>query len=291
MKPIERPTIVRTTVATALAALTLVVGGLTLAQEETGTSNALGGQSLESAANDATASMWTFQLAWEGRTWKDEEGPNGQARPEGNRDMWQLRAVAPIALTKNLTLLNRLTMRNNEAADKSSGAGDAEYFAMFIPLEWATGRWGIGPQVNFPAEDPKFGNQAWRYGFATGLLQRAAEDKILAGVLIQQIWGKTDPGDPDRQVAQPITIQPIFNYSLDKGLYLNIGETALSYNWDAKAWLIPLGIRFGKIFINKNGSAWNLYGEFRTTVWYDDSWPGSVMNNAFRLNVSHAFPM
>ena len=53
---------------------------------------------------------------------------------------------------------DRLTPRNNEAVDKSSGAGDAEYFALFIPVEWSTGRWGIGPQVNFPADDPKFGS-------------------------------------------------------------------------------------------------------------------------------------
>jgi len=73
--------------------------------------------------------------------WLDEEGPNGQPRPEGNRDMLQLRFVAPVPLGKNLKLINRVTMRNNEAVDKSSGAGHAEYFALFMPFEWSTGRW------------------------------------------------------------------------------------------------------------------------------------------------------
>jgi hypothetical protein len=241
-------------------------------------SSTLGGQSLESAANDATASMWTFQLSVEGRTWLDEDGPTGQPRPEGNRDQFMLRFVAPVPLGKNLKVINRFTMRNNEAVDKSSGAGDAEYFALFVPFEWSTGRWGIGPQVNFPAESSKFGSEKWG-------------DKVLTGILVQQIWGKTDPNDSDREVAQPITIQPIFNYSLKNGYYLNIGETAFSYNWDANAWLIPLGVRFGKIFITDEGSTWNLYGEIRKTVYHGSDWPGSVLDTAVRVNLSYAFPM
>ena len=82
-----------------------------------------------------------------------------------------LRFVAPVPLGKNLKLINRFTMRNDEAADRSSGAGDAEYFALFIPFEWATGRWGIGPQFNFPAEDRSSGEK-WRYGFASAWLER-----------------------------------------------------------------------------------------------------------------------
>jgi hypothetical protein len=91
-------------------------------------------------------------------------------------------------------------------------------------------------------------------------------------------------------VAQPITIQSVFNYSLKNGYYVNIGETAFSYNWDASAWLIPLGVRFGKVRINKNGSTLNLYGEIRKSVIYND-WPGSVMDNALRFNLWYAFPL
>ncbi len=279
------------TIAT-MAGLLVVTATLAMAQEseEAEDEGALGGQSLESAANDATASMWTFQLSWEGRTWKDELGPSGQPRPEGNRDQLMLRFVAPIPLGKNLKVINRITMRNNEAADKTSGGGDAEYFALFIPFEWATGRWGIGPQINFPAESSKFGSDKWRYGFASAWIERVG-DKVMTGVLVQQIWGKTDPNNTDRQVAQPIAIQPLFNYSLKNGYYVNIGETAFSYNWDANAWSIPLGLRFGKVFITDEGSIWNLYGEIRKTVYYGDNWPGSVLDTAFRVNLSYAFPM
>jgi hypothetical protein len=199
-------------VAATLALLLICgVAPVRAQEDDEDAEGSLGGQSLESAANDATASMWTFQLSLEGRTWKDEQGPNDQPRPEGNRDQFMLRFVAPVPLGKNLKVINRFTMRNNEAVDKSSGAGDAEYFALFVPFEWSTGRWGIGPQVNFPAESSKFGSEKWRYGFASAWLERVG-DKVLTGILVQQIWGKTDPNDSDREVAQPITIQPIFNY-------------------------------------------------------------------------------
>jgi len=246
----------RTATKTAGAVVIIVMAaGFGFAQDSDGDdSETPGGQSLESAANDATASMWTFQLSLEGRTWKDEIGPNGQPRPEGNRDQLMLRFVAPVPLGKNLKVINRFTMRN------------------------------------FPAESAEFGNPKWRYGFASAWLERVG-DKVMTGILVQQIWGQTDPNKPDRQVAQPITIQPVFNYALKNGYYLNIGETAFSYNWDAGAWLIPLGVRFGKVFINEGGSIWNLYGEVRKTVYHGDDWPGSVMDTAVRINLSYAFPM
>ena len=96
--------------------------------------------------------------------------------------------------------------------------------------------------------------------------------------------------DASDEVSGSITIQPVFNYSLKNGYYVNIGETAFSYNWDANAWLIPLGFRFGKVFITDQGSTWNLYGEIRKSVIYED-WPVSVMDTAFRVNLSYAFPM
>ena len=112
----------------ALLAFTLGTGTAFAEEgEETEGEDGLGGQSLESAANDATASMWTFQLSLEGRTWLDEDGPSGEPRPEGNRDQFMLRFVAPVPLGKNLKLINRFTMRNNEAVDKSSGAGDGRF--------------------------------------------------------------------------------------------------------------------------------------------------------------------
>jgi hypothetical protein len=282
-----------------MAALCLALTGIVGAQEteEEKTKEAIeeyvtGGQSRESMANDSTASQWSFQVAYETRNWRDDILPNGQPRPEGTNNFWQVRVVAPLSKERTglpFPLLPRLTLRNEEAKNGTSGGGNAEIFALAVPLDWGTGRWGIGPQINFPADSEQFGTTAWRFGFATAALQRAMKDKLLFGVLLQQTWGKTDPMQPGDVVAQPITIQPVFNYALSKGFYLNIGETALSYDWQADAWLVPIGLRIGKLWIKPN-STWNLYFEYRTTVVYED-WPGSAIEDAFRINVSYTIPV
>jgi hypothetical protein len=270
----------------------LVLGVVSQTSTAAAQEDAAGGQSRESMANDSTASQWSFQLAYEARDWRDDEIAPGVTRPAGNKNYWQFRLVAP--LDKSLTglpfnILPRLTLRNEEAQDGRSGAGNAELFALIIPYDWGTGRFGIGPQVNFPADDEQIGSTAWRYGLATAVLQRAANDKIMTGFLIQQAWGKTDQSNPDAHVASPIAIQPVFNYSLPNLFYLNIGETAFSYNWHAKEWLVPLGVRFGRLWIG-DSSTWNFYGEYRTTVVYEN-WPGSAYKHAFRLNVSYTIPI
>ena len=115
-----------------------------------------GGQSRESMANDATAAQWTLQVAYEVRDWYEDEVAPGVTRPPGNKNMWQFRLVAPLPKEKTglgFTILNRLTFRNNETVHGTSGSGNAEFFAMVIPHEWATGRVGIGPQIDFPASD------------------------------------------------------------------------------------------------------------------------------------------
>jgi len=252
----------------------------------------VGGQSRESMANDATASQWTFQFAYEYSDWRENPLSDGSPRPKGNKDMVQLRIVAPFTPEMTglpFTILPRLTLRNIEAQSGSSGGGNAELFALVIPLEWATGRWGIGPQVNFPADNAQLGTLAWRFGFATAMLQRAMNDKLLTGLLIQQLWGESDKTRPDAVVASPISIQPVLNYALPKGYYLNIGETAFSYNWQEDAWLIPLGFRFGKLFVGKK-STWNVYAEYRRSVVYED-WPGAALGHAVRVNVSYTIPV
>jgi len=270
-----------TRVTWAVIFLVMLIAGAVPAQE----------QSRESMANDSTASQWSFQLAYEARTWYDDIMSNGLPRPPGNKNMWQFRIVAPLSKEQSkigIPVLPRLTFRNNEAVNGKSGSGNAELFILGIAKEWSTGRFGIGPQINFPADEEQFGTTAWRYGLATAALQRAAADKIMYGILIQQVWGQTVK-DSDATYADPITIQPVFNYALPKAWYLNIGETALSYDWLTKQWLVPIGLRVGKLLI-ADKHTWNFYVEYRTSLIYKD-WLGSAVENAVRLNVSYTIPI
>jgi hypothetical protein len=274
--------------ACAIIVLALLAPATGVAQDD----EASGGQSRESMANDATAAQWSFQLGYEHRDWRDDTLEDGSTRRPGNKNMVQLRIVAPLPAERTglpFTLLPRLTLRNEEAQNGSSGMGNTELFVLTIPVTWATGRLGIGPQVNFPTDNEQIGSKEWRYGLAAAALQRAARDKLLLGVLVQQIWGKTDPTRPDAVVAQPISIQPVFNWAIAGGFYLNIGETALSYDWKTKEWLVPVGLRLGKLWVLDYGT-WNLYGEYRTTVVYED-WFGSALEGAFRINLSFTVPV
>jgi hypothetical protein len=246
------------------------------------------GQSRESMAVDSTATQWSLQVAYEWYDWYTDETAPGVTRPEGNKNAFQVRVVAPVPVG-GITILPRFTFRDVEGKNDSSGMGSAELFALIIPVEWATGRFGIGPQINFPADEEELGSTAWRYGFATAVIQRAAQDKILMGVLVQQAWGKTDPNRPDEVVASALAINPFITIQLGGGYYVHNGEMVLSREWTNGKWLIPIGIRFGKLWVTTKGT-WNLYGEYRTSLVYKD-WPGSAPKHTIRVNIAYTIPI
>jgi len=167
-------------------------------------------QSRESMAVDATASQWSFQFAGEG-FWDYKD-----AYPEGNEGFLQFRLVAPISKSEKIpfTMLPRLTLRGVKNSEGDFGFGSSDIFVLGIAQEWATGRWGIGPQINFPAQEG-FGNKNWGYGLAGAITQRAMEDKFFFAFLLQQTWSKTGGNGPTK--ASPISINPSFVLQLGDG--------------------------------------------------------------------------
>jgi hypothetical protein len=57
-----------------------------------------------------------------------------------------------------------------------------------------------------------------------------------------------------------------------------------SFNWQEKQWLIPMGIRVGRLFKSRKG-VWNAYMEYRWPIVWKD-WPGAVAEDTLRLQVS-----
>ena len=254
------------------AALLVVTAGTASAQE----------QSRESMAVDATASQWSYQFAGEG-FWDYNE-----AHPVGRKGFLQFRLVAPISKSDKIpfTMLPRLTLRGVNNKDGDWGFGSSDLFILGIAQEWATGRWGIGPQINFPSKEG-FGNTNWGYGFAGAFTQRAMEDKIFFAFLMQQTWSKT--GDDGPTKPAPIGINPSIVFQLGNGWYIGNGDYLINYNWEANAWFIPFGVRLGKAFVQP-GKTWNAYVEYSTAVYYDD-WPGPVPGHAFRVNIQYQIPV
>ena len=136
-------------------------------------------QSRESMAVDATAAQWSYQFAYEG--FFDYDTADG--RPEGNKGFLQFRMVAPIPKSESLpvTILPRLTLRLNQNSAGDYGFGSSDIFALAILNQWATGRWGIGPQINFPSQEG-FGNTNWGYGLAGAITERAFDDKLFLDI-------------------------------------------------------------------------------------------------------------
>ncbi|MDH4070463.1 MAG: hypothetical protein OEV30_08565 [Ignavibacteria bacterium] len=240
-------------------------------------------QSRESMAVDATASQWSFQLAYEGAF--DYRTDNN--RPEGNKGFVQFRLVAPIPADESfpITLLPRLTLRMIENASGDRGFGSSDIFILGIAQQWSTGRWGIGPQINFPAA-AGFGNTNWGYGLAAAITERAFNDKFFFALLLQQTWSKNTAGTTR---ATPLGINPVIVYQLGGGYYLSNGDFVMQYNWDDGSWFVPLLLRVGKAWIGSR-STWNAYVEYGTSVIYE-SWTGPVATHILRVNVQYQLPV
>jgi hypothetical protein len=240
--------------------------------------------------NDPTAPAISVSAGWEFYDWYDDEIAPGQTRPPGSDNAFNTRLVIPMAKGKwgsPWPIINRFSFSNVEQVGGTSGSGNAEFITLFIPKAWATGKIGIGPALNLPADEKQFGTDVWRYGFSGVFLENSLEGRLMWGVLMRQVWGKTDPRN-NKVIASALALQPIVVYQLNDGWYVSNGESPIAYHWQKNEWLVPLGIRLGKTIRDKRGGTWNMYGEYRTNVIYKD-WPGSAASDIIRISASYTF--
>ena len=248
-------------------------------------------QDAESKALDATATQWSFQFAYQLMpNYHADMLSSGMPRPPGSDNYLQVRVVAPLPLG-GLTILPRLTVRHYENAQGESGLGNTELFALLVPkaFDWGIGRFGIGPLVTMPGSE-KVARDEWGYGLAAVVVH--APKPWFLGLLFTQSWRgivptALPPGDSD---ANPLGIAPIITYQLGKGFYASNGDMVLLYDWNSKNLYAPIGLRLGKVIINRNSSTWNLYAEYQTSLIYK-SYPGPAVKDLVRLNVSYAIPL
>jgi len=241
--------------------------------------------------NDPTAAAISVSAGWEFYDWYEDEIAPGQTRPPGSDNSFNTRfVIPPMAKGKwgsPWPIINRFSFSNVEQVTGTSGSGNAEFITLFIPWKWATGKIGIGPAINLPADEKQFGTDVWRYGFSGVVLENSLEGRLMWGVLMRQVWGKTDPNSNDI-VASALALQPIVVYQLKDGWYVSNGESPIAYHWQKNEWLVPLGLRLGKTIKDKRGGTWNMYGEYRTNVVYKD-WPGSAASDIIRISASYTF--
>ncbi|MBT8070509.1 MAG: hypothetical protein KJO80_08775, partial [Gammaproteobacteria bacterium] len=240
--------------------------------------------------NDPTAAAISVSGGWEFYSWHEDEIAPGQTRPTGNDNSFNTRFVIPMAKGKwgsPWPIINRFSFSNVEAPGGTSGSGNAEFITLFIPRTWATGKIGIGPAINLPADETQFGTDVWRYGFSGVFLENSFDGRLMWGFLLRQVWGKTDPNS-NKTLAAPLALQPIAVLQLKNRWYISNGESPLAYNWQNKEWLVPLGFRLGRTFKDKRGGIWNAYAEYRTNVVYKD-WQGAAASDIVRISASYTF--
>ncbi len=260
-------------------------------------------QSRESAVNDATASQWSLQFAYQANlSYRSDTLVTGDVRPEGNKGFFQYRMVAPIPVGK-IKILPRLTLRYTENKNGEWGLSPTDLFALIVPFDWGTGRAGLGPDVVIPGS-AKVGSSEWSYGLAGAVIQRFLNDKLMVGLLVQQVWGRRDvvdigqpeegppsvtPGEGTETGAHPLVINPFINFSLGKGWYLASNDLQAQHSWEFGGWKVPIGVRVGYVLVKPKGS-WNFYLEYATEIATDD-WLGPAAENKVRANVSYAIPV
>lgn len=248
-------------------------------------------QDRASMAVDATATQWSFQFAYQWMPSYYSDEVNGAPRPQGLDNYAQLRVVAPIPM-KGLTLLPRLTLRHYEDKNTgNTGMGNTELFALVIPkaTDWGSGRAGIGPLVTMPG-NPDVSKDEWGYGLAGAIVNNSGQ--FFYGLLLTQSFRGVDPNTlpPGQSDTNPLGIAPFVNYRFGtSGIYVQTADIVALYDWDTKKFYLPLGARFGKVWVLEK-SSWNFYGEYRTSAIYK-GWEGSAVKNSWRLNLSYTLPV
>ena len=248
-------------------------------------------QSRESQAMDATATQWSFQVAYQWMPQYYSDDVDGQPRPKGLDNYLQLRVVTPIAL-KSLTLLPRLTLRHYENLENGkTGMGNTELFVLIIPkfTDWGSGRAGIGPLVTLPG-NPDVAKKEWGYGFAAAIVNNTGQ--WFYGLLFTQSWRAVDPNalSPGESDTNPLGIAPFIAYRFGKtGIYLQTADMVALYDWVSKGFYLPVGLRFGKVWVWEKASL-NVYAEYKTSAVYKN-WEGSAVKNSYRFNVSYTIPV
>lgn len=249
-------------------------------------------QNAASKAMDATATQWSFQFAYQSMPDYYDDLVNGVPRRSGLDNYVQLRIVAPVPL-KGLTILPRLTIRHYEdLSNGKTGFGNTEIFALIIPkaTDWGSGRAGIGPLITTPGSEG-VSKDEWGFGFSAAIVNNSGQ--WFYGLLFTQSWRSVDPRklQPDVTTnANPLGISPFLNYRFgSSGFYLGTADLVATYDWSTKSFYLPIGLRFGKVWVMDKGSI-NAYVEYRTSAIYKN-WEGPAVKNSFRVNFTYTMPV
>jgi hypothetical protein len=220
--------------------VSIVCVGLLLSlcqQQAHAADNGAGGQSLEQAANDPTASLMNIQIqniyTGDYHNLDDEHG-----------NTVLLRSAIPFKIGEinNIARITLPVITNSPSNE--SGIGDLVLFDL-VAIDESWGRWGFGPVMLLPtASEDELGAEKWAIGPALGFV--ASKPGLLWGLFNQNLI--TFAGDDNRDNVNVSLVQPILNYALPNKWSIGTSEMNLTYDWNENAWIaLPLGAKLSKM--------------------------------------------
>jgi hypothetical protein len=208
-----------------------LVGSLPAAAEE----SQAGGQSLEQAASDPTASLMSVQI-------QDLYSGDYHNLTDESSNTVQLRAAIPFQAF-GLNNIARVTLPVvTDHPSGESGLSDMTVFDLIVfNADW--GRWGVGPVLLVPTGEDGLSTEEWAIGPAIGFT--ANQPGFLWGVFNQNLFSFAGDGPQDVGVS---IIQPIVNYSLPNKWSIGTSEMNITYDWERNDWTaLPLGVKLAKL--------------------------------------------
>ena len=194
-----------------------------------------GGQSLESAANDPTASLMSFQL--------QNFYTSAFHNIDGTSNTAQFRAAIPFTLG-GVNNIARLTLPYVTSSPSGrSGLADSTLFNLAaFDRDW--GRFGVGAVALVPTGETGLSAEKWGLGPAFGFTAQLPWG--LAGLFNQNIL--TVAGDDDMPDVNISTLQPLLNTPLGNGWSAGLSDMTFVYDWDAGTFTsLPLGAKISRL--------------------------------------------
>lgn len=212
------------------AAIALMVALPAAAQEQPD------GQSLESAANDPTASLMSFQL-------QDYYTSSYHGLKDADGNIVQFRGAIPFTLggVNNIARLTLPYVTDNPTG--LHGFADATLFDL-ATFDQPWGRFGVGAVALLPTGTDGLSAEKWGLGPAAGFV--AQKKWGLFGLFNQNIF--TVAGNEDMPDVNLSTLQPILNFSLGNGWSLGTSDMTFAYDWEVNEFTsLPLGAKVSRL--------------------------------------------
>jgi hypothetical protein len=176
----------------------------------------------------------------------------GVGRHDRAQYVLYIQPVIPFRLTDEWNLISRTVLpliyqpRLAPGVGNTFGLGDIQQSLFLSPAKPGALIWGAGPIVQFrTATDDVLGQGKWGAGPTVAAL--TIQGPWVVGALINNVWSFA--GDRDRKAFNQMLLQPIVNYNLPSGWYVN-SVPYITADWKARGsdrWTVPIGAGVGKI--------------------------------------------